>query len=75
MLMSILVVSLFLWLLGLATESMFSGFIHVLLLVAVATAGLGVIQGRKRAAGRSRSFSRVSKYRNKSSQSDHGGQR
>jgi hypothetical protein len=49
MLMSIFVVSLVLWLVGVVTESMLGGFIHVLLLVAVAAAGLGIIQGRNRA--------------------------
>jgi hypothetical protein len=50
MLMSIFVLSLVLWLVGVVTESTFGGFIHVLLLVAVATAGIGIIQRRKRAS-------------------------
>lgn len=48
--MSIFVVSLVLWLVGVVTESMFGGLIHVLLLVAVVTAGIGIIQRRKRAS-------------------------
>jgi Family of unknown function (DUF5670) len=48
MLMSIFVVSLVLWFMGIVTESMFGGFIHVLLLVAVLAAGIGIIQARKR---------------------------
>jgi hypothetical protein len=47
MLMTIFVVSLILWLLGMATASMFGGFIHLLLLVALVTAGIGIIQRRK----------------------------
>jgi hypothetical protein len=50
MLMSIFVVSLDLWLSGVATASMFGGLIHILLLVAVATAGIGIIQSCKRAS-------------------------
>jgi hypothetical protein len=46
--MTIFVVSLVLWLLGLVTASTFGGFIHLLLLVAVVTAGIGIIQRRKR---------------------------
>jgi cell division protein FtsL len=46
MLMSIFLVSLVLWLLGVVTESMFGGFIHLLLLVAVVTAGISIIQRR-----------------------------
>jgi uncharacterized protein DUF5670 len=48
MLMSIFVVSLVLWFLGIVTESTFGGLIHVLLLVAAVTAGIGIIQRRKR---------------------------
>ena len=48
MLMSIFVVSLVLWFLGIVTESTFGGFIHVLLLIAVVSAGIGIIQRRKR---------------------------
>jgi hypothetical protein len=47
MLMSIFLVSLVLWLLGVVTESMFGGFIHLLLLVAVVTAGISFIQHRR----------------------------
>jgi hypothetical protein len=47
MLMSIFLVSLVLWLLGVVTESMFGGFIHLLFLVAVATAGISIIQRRR----------------------------
>lgn len=47
MLMTIFVVSLISWLLGVVTASMFGGFIHLLLLVAVMTAGIGIIQRRK----------------------------
>lgn len=42
--MSIFVVSLVLRLVGVVTESMLGGFIHMLLLVEVAIAGLGIIQ-------------------------------
>jgi Family of unknown function (DUF5670) len=48
--MSIFVVSLVLWLLGVVTASMFGGFIHLLLLVALVTAGIGIFQRRKRAS-------------------------
>jgi cell division protein FtsL len=47
MLMSIFLVSLVIWLLGVVTESMFGGFIHLLLLVAVVTAGISIIQRRR----------------------------
>jgi hypothetical protein len=50
----IFAVSTFLWLLGVVTVSMFGGFIHLLLPVAVATAGIGILQRRRLA-----SFSRV----------------
>jgi hypothetical protein len=40
-------VSMFLWLLGVVTTSMFGGFIHLLLLVAVVTAGISIIQHRR----------------------------
>jgi Family of unknown function (DUF5670) len=46
--MTIFVVSLVLWLLGLVTAATFGGFIHLLLLVAVVTAGIGMIRRRKR---------------------------
>jgi hypothetical protein len=47
MLMSVFLVSLVIWLLGVVTESMFGGFIHLLLLVAVVTAGISIIQRRR----------------------------
>jgi hypothetical protein len=40
-------VSMFLWLLGVVTASMFGGYIHLLLLVAVVTAGISFIQHRR----------------------------
>jgi Family of unknown function (DUF5670) len=43
----IFAVSMFLWLLGVVTASMFGGFIHLLLLVAVVTAGISIIQHRR----------------------------
>jgi hypothetical protein len=46
--MTIFVVSLVLWLLGLVTASTFGGLIHLLLLVALVTAGIGIIQRHKR---------------------------
>ncbi len=50
MLVSIFVTSLVLWFLGIMTSSTFGGFIHVLLLIAVLTAVLEIIQRRKRAS-------------------------
>jgi len=47
MLMSVFVVSIALWILGVATESMLGGFIHVFLLVAVAAACIGIIRRRR----------------------------
>ncbi len=47
MLWTIFVVLLILWLLGLVTGSTFSGFIHVLLVVAIAVALIQVISGRR----------------------------
>ena len=47
MLMSIFVVSVVFWLLGVITATTFAGFIHLLLLVAVVTAAIGIIQRRK----------------------------
>jgi hypothetical protein len=47
MLMPIFAVSMFLWFLGVVTASMFGGFIHLLLLVAVVTAGISIIQRRR----------------------------
>jgi uncharacterized protein DUF5670 len=46
--MTIFVVSLVLWLLAVVTASTFGGFIHLLLLVALVTAGIGIVQRRKR---------------------------
>jgi hypothetical protein len=50
MLMSVFVLSLVLWLLGVVTASMFGGLIHLFLLVALVTAGVGIMQRRKRAS-------------------------
>lgn len=47
MLMSIFTASLVLWFLGIVTDSMFGGLLHLLLLVALLTAGIGMIQRRK----------------------------
>ena len=47
MLMPISAVSIFLWLLGVVTASMFGGFIHLLLLVALVTAGISIVQHRR----------------------------
>jgi uncharacterized protein DUF5670 len=48
MLWSILVVLLTLWLLGIVSANTFGGFIHVLLMVAVAVMLLRALQGRRR---------------------------
>jgi hypothetical protein len=50
MLTTVFVLSLVLWLLGVATASTFGGFIHLLLLVALVTAGIRIVQGRKMAS-------------------------
>ena len=47
MLWTIFVILLVLWLLGLVTGSTFSGFIHILLVVAIAVALIQVISGRR----------------------------
>jgi hypothetical protein len=47
MLMTILVVLLLLWLLGVVSSYTLGGFIHLLLLLAVAVILIRVIQGRK----------------------------
>jgi hypothetical protein len=48
MLWTILVVLFVLWLLGVATSYTLGGFIHVLLLVALAIFVINLIQGRRR---------------------------
>ena len=47
MLMTVLVVLIALWLLGMVTSYTMGGFIHVLLVVAVVVVLVRVIQGRK----------------------------
>lgn len=47
MLYTIAVVLIILWLLGLVTSYTLSGFIHILLVLAVVTILLRLIQGRK----------------------------
>ena len=47
MLYTIAVVLLILWLLGLATSYTMSGFIHILLVIAIVVILLRVISGRK----------------------------
>jgi hypothetical protein len=47
MLTPIFAVSMFLWLLGVVTASMFGGYVHLLLVVAVVTVGIGIIQRRR----------------------------
>ncbi len=47
MLWTIFVVLLVLWLLGMVTSYTLGGFIHILLLLAIATVLIRVIQGRK----------------------------
>lgn len=47
MLWTIFVVLLLLWLLGMVSSHTMGGFIHILLLVAVAVVLIRVIQGRK----------------------------
>jgi hypothetical protein len=49
MLWTILVVLCILWLLGVVTSYTLGGFIHVLLLVALAIFVINLIQGRRRA--------------------------
>jgi hypothetical protein len=50
MLWTILAVLVILWLLGVATSYTLGGFIHILLLVALAIFVIGLIQGRRRSA-------------------------
>jgi len=47
MLTTAFLVSLELWLLGIATASTFGGLIHILLLLALVTAGIRIVQRRK----------------------------
>jgi hypothetical protein len=47
MLMTILVLLLVLWLLGVVTSYTLGGFIHILLIVAIAVVLIRVIQGRR----------------------------
>ncbi len=47
MLWTILAILLVLWLLGLATSYTLGGFIHILLVLAVVTVLIRVIQGRR----------------------------
>ena len=47
MLWTIFVVLLFLWLMGVVTSYTIGGFMHILLLVAIAAVLVRVIQGRK----------------------------
>jgi len=50
MLWTILVVLIVLWLLGVATSYTLGGFIHILLLVALAIFVINLIRGRRRLA-------------------------
>lgn len=47
MLMTIAIILLILWVLGLVTSSTLGGFIHILLVVAVVMVLIRVIQGRR----------------------------
>ena len=47
MLWSIFVILLVMWMLGMATSYTLGGFIHILLLLAVASVLIQIIQGRK----------------------------
>ena len=47
MLWTIFVLLLILWVLGMVTSTMLGGFIHLLLLVAVAVVLIRIIQGRR----------------------------
>lgn len=47
MLWTIFVVLLILWLLGMATAYTLGGFIHILLLLAIASVLIQIIQGRR----------------------------
>ena len=46
MLWTIFVILLFLWVLGMVTSTTLGGFIHLLLLIAVAVVLIRIIQGR-----------------------------
>ena len=46
MLWTIFVILLILWLLGMVTSNTMGGFIHILLLLAIASVLIGIIQGR-----------------------------
>jgi hypothetical protein len=47
MLMTVLVVLLVLWLLGVVTSYTLGGFIHLLLVIAIAVVLIRIIQGRR----------------------------
>ncbi len=47
MLWSIFVILLIMWMLGMATSYTLGGFIHILLLLAIASALIQIIQGRR----------------------------
>lgn len=47
MLWTIFVVLLILWLLGVVTSNLLGGFIHLLLIIAIAVVLIRVIQGRR----------------------------
>lgn len=47
MLMTILVVLLILWLLGMVTAQTLGGYIHLLLIIAIAIVLIRIIQGRR----------------------------
>jgi hypothetical protein len=47
MLWTIFVILLVLWLLGLVTSYTFGGFIHILLVLAIAVVLINIIQGRR----------------------------
>jgi hypothetical protein len=47
MLMTLFAVFLVLWLIGLVTSYTFGGFLHLLLLLAIASLLINVIQGRR----------------------------
>lgn len=50
MLWTVFVVLLVLWILGMVSSSTMGGFIHILLIVAIAIVLINMIQGRKIAA-------------------------
>jgi hypothetical protein len=47
MLMTLLVVLLVLWLLGMVSSTTLGGFIHILLVIAIAIVLIRIIQGRR----------------------------